>query len=201
MTLYLCGFSISTDELFLVQELCKRNIHSCPVAKLQEEFSDYAVVQRLYPILNNFYTVFKTFQSDITKKIWTQVCCHNVTSLQDLAEKVWPAFIAKLQIMVLNMSQLKVPCGEAENLMPTGTAPQQLQMVVKALKACAMPVAVVINVDEISSKVRLYGGLQAVAKEARQLLCVIRNFELEGDFTRLLNIANVSTLHALHIVF
>ena len=200
MTLYLYGFSISTDELFLVQELCKRSIHSCPVAKLQEEFSDYAVVQRLYPILNNFYTVFETFHSDITNKIWTQIC-HNVTSLQDLAEKIWPAFIAKLQEMVFNMSQLKVPCGEAENLMPTGTAPRQLQTVVKALKACAMPVTVVISVDEISSKVRLYGGLQAVAKEARQLLCVIRNFELEGDFTRLLNIANVSSLHALHIVF
>ena len=191
----LLSFFISADELLSVQKLCKHNIHACPVAKLQEEFSDHAVIEKLYPILNNFYTVFERFHSDITNKIWTQVCRHNIASLQDLVENVWPTFTAKLQEMVINMGQLKVPCGEAEELMSTGTAPQQLQTVVKALKACGMPVAAVINVDEISSKVRLYGGLQAVAQEARKLLCVIGNFGLEGDITRVLNIANVSILH------
>ena len=90
------------------------------------------------------------------------------------------------------MGQLKVPCREAEELMPTGTAPKQLQMVVNALRACGIPVAAGVDAYEIARRVRLYGGLQVVAKEARQLLCVIRNFQIQGDFTRVLHIADVS---------
>lgn len=190
------AFTISADELVLVQELCKRNVQTCPVAKLQKVFSDYSVVESLCPILDDFSIVFKTFCSDITSKIWRQVCHHSIASLQDLVEKVWPAFTVKLKEVVISMGQLKVPCREAEELMPTGTAKQQLQTVVEGLRACGMTVAVDVNVDEISSKVQLYRDLQAVAEEARHLLCVIRNFELQGDFSTVLNIANVSNLHA-----
>ena len=186
------GFSVSTEELLSVQELCKRSVHDSPVVKLQEEFSDVAVVKGLYPILNNFLTVFETFHSDITSKIWTQTCRHNIASLQDLVDNVWQTFTVKLQEMVVNMGQLKVPCREAEDLMPTGTASKQLQTVVNALRACDIPVAAGVDAYEIARRVRLYGGLQAVAKEARQLLCVIRNFQIQGDFTRVLHIADVS---------
>lgn len=181
------------DELLSIQDLCRQDIHACQVAKLQEQFRDYPVVERLHPLLNDFCRIFETYHSDITSKIWMQVCRDKVASLQDLAERIWPAFIVKLQEMVVNMSQLKVPCGEAENLMPTGTAPQQLKNVVKGLRACHIPVVYDINVDEISSKVRLYDGLKAVSKQARLLLSVIRRFELEGDFTIVVNIANVSS--------
>ena len=186
------GFSISAEELLSVLKLCKRNVQACPVVKLQEEFSDVAVVKGLYPILDNFLKVFETFHSDITSKVWTQVCRHNIASLQDLVDNVWQTFTAKLQEMVASMGQLKVPCREAEELMPTGTAPRQLQTVVKGLRACGMPVAADIDVYEISRRVRLYSGLQAVAEEAKQLISVVRNFQFQGDFTRVLHIADVS---------
>ena len=180
-----------------VQRLCNCNIHARPVVKLQEEFRNVAVVEGLYPILDNFLKIFETYHSDISSKIWTQICCcQRLTSLQDLVDNVWQTFAYKLQEMVTNMGQLKVPCREAEELMPTGTAPQQLLTVCKALKACNMPVTGDINVFEISKRVRLYGGLQAVATEAKQLLVVLRNFEIQGDYTELLNIADVSSLHA-----
>ena len=182
----------SADELLSIQDLCRQDIHACQVDKLQEQFRDYPVIERLIPILNNFWRIFETYHSDITSKIWMQVCRDKVACLQDLVETIWPTFIVKLHEMVVNMSQLKVPCGEAENLMPTGTAPQQLKNVINGLKACDMPVTDHINVDEISSKVRLYDGLKVVSKEARLLLSVIRKFELEGDFTLVVNIANVS---------
>lgn len=183
----------SAEELLSIQDLCRQDISACQVAKLQEQFRDYPVVERLHPILNNFYRILETYHSDITSKIWMQVCRDKVASLQDLAERIWPAFIVKLQEMVVNVSQLKVPCGEAENLMPTGTAPQQLNNVVKGLRACHIPVEYDINVYEISSKVRLYDGLKAVSKQAGLLLSVIRRFELEGDFTLVVSIANVSS--------
>ena len=196
LMLYSYVFSISADELLLVQELCKRNIHACPVAKLQNVFSDCTVVECLYPILDTFYRLFKTFCSDITCKIWKQVCHHNIASLRDLVKNVWSTFTVRLQEVVISMDQLKIPCREAEELMPTGTAAQQLQTVVKGLRACGMPVTVDINVDKISSKVHLYRGLKAVAKEAGRLLCVIKKFELQGDFSSVHNIANVSHLRA-----
>ena len=180
-----------------VQRLCKCNIHARPVVKLQEEFRNVAVVEGLYPILDNFLKIFETYHSDISSKIWTQICCcHRLTSLQDLVDNVWQTFAFKLQEMVTNMSQLKVPCREAEELMPTGTAPQQLLTVCKALKACNMPVTGDINVFEVSKRVQLYGGLQAFATDAKQLLFVLRNFEIQGDCTEVLNIADVSGLHA-----
>ena len=189
---------ISADELMTVQRLCKCNIHARPVVKLQEEFRDVAVVEGLYPILDNFLKIFETYHSDISSKIWTQICCrHRLTTLQDLVNNVWQTFAFKLQEMVTNMSQLKVPCREAEELMPTGTAAQQLLTVCKALRACDMPVTGDINVFEVVSKrVRLYGGLQAVATDAKHLLFVLRNFEIQGDCTEVINIADVSCLHA-----
>ena len=188
---------ISADELMTVQRLCKCNIHARPVVKLRERFKDVAVVEGLYPILDNVLKIFETYHSDISSKIWTQICCcHRITSLQDLVDNVWQTFTFKLQEMVTNMSQLKVSCREAEELMPTGTAPQQLLTVCKALKACNMPVTGDINVFEVSKRVRLYGDLQAVATDAKQLLVVLRNFEIQGDYTELLNIADVSSLHA-----
>lgn len=186
---------ISADELLAVRSLCRRNIHTHAAAKLQEVFSDYPVVEKLYPILDMFFTIFETFRSDITSKIWTHICQHNMTSLQDLVDKVWPAFTVRLQEMVVNFGQLKVPCGEAEELMSTGTSALQLRTVIKGLKACHMQV-VDINVEEITSKVRLYHGLQVVANEARQLLGVVRKFELQGDFSRVFNIADVRKLCA-----
>lgn len=187
-------FTTSADELVAVQKLCRRNIQAHPVAKLKEIFSYHPVVEKLYPLLHVFFTIFETFRSDITSKIWTQVCRHDMASLQDLVE-VWPTFTARLQEMVANFGQLKVPCGEADELMSTGTSAQQLRTVIKGLKACSMQV-VDIDVEVISSKVRLYGGLQAVAKVARQLLCVATNFELQGDFSRVYNIADVRKLYA-----
>lgn len=186
------SFSLCAAELVAIQKLCRQDIHACPVARLQEHFSDYPVVERLYPILNGFYHMFRTFHSDVTSKIWMQVCGHDLAGLQDLAERVWPNFLGKLKEMLVSMSQLKVPCGEAQFLMPTGTAPQQLRNAVKGLKACGMPVSNDINFDEISSKVRLYDGLRAVSKEAEQLLTVTKKFDLQGDFTIVVNIANVS---------
>lgn len=188
---------ISVDELMTVQRCCKRNIHAHPVVKLQEEFRDVAVVEGLYPILDNFLKIFETYHSDISSKVWTQICrCHRMTSLQDLVDNVWQTFALKLQEMVTNMSQLKVPCREAEELMPTGTAAQQLRTVCKALNACDMRVTGDINVFEVSKRVRLYGGLQAVATDAKQLLFVLRKFEIQRDCAELLNIADVSGLHA-----
>ena len=185
---------IIVEELLLVQDLCKRDIQACPVVRLQETFSGFSVVKELYPILDDFVVIFETLASDITSKIWTQVC-HKMTSLQDLVNNVWQIFIGKLQDMVFNMGQLKVACREAEELMATGTASQQLQTVVKALKTCGIPVATDCDVFEVSRRVRLYGGLQAVSKEAKQLLCVIDNFQIQGDFTRVINIADVSGVH------
>ena len=188
---------ISADELTTVQRLCKCNIHARPVVKIQEEFRDVAVVEGLYPILDNFDKIFETYKSDISSKIWTQICCcHRITSLQDLVDTVWQTFTSKLQEMVTNMNQLKVPCREAEELMPTGTAPQQLLTVCKALKACDMRVTGDIDVFEVSKRVRLYGGLQAVATDAKQLLVVLRNFKIQRECTELLNIADVSGLRA-----
>ena len=187
-----CDFSLCTAELVAIQKLCRLDIHACPVARLQEHFRDYPVVERLYPILNGFYQIFRTFHSDITSKIWMQVCRLDLLSLQDLVERVWPNFLGKLKKMLVSMSQLNVPCGEAQFLMPTGTAPLQLRNVVKGLKACGMPVSDDINFDEISSKVRLYDGLKAVSKPAEQLLTVTKMFNLEGDFTIVENIASVS---------
>ena len=184
-------FATSADELSAVQNLCRRNINTHPVVKLQEFFHGYPVVEQLYVILNMFTTICETYHSDITSKIWTQVCRrHNMTSLQDLVDKVWPTFTGRLQEMVIHFSQLKVPCGEAAELMSAGTSAQQLRTVIKALKACDMEVAQ-IDVEEISGKVRLYHGLQAVTKQAGQLLCVITSFDLQGDFKTVFNIADV----------
>ena len=190
--------SLCAGELISIQNLCRKDIQTCPVVRLQEHFSSHPVVERLRPILSSFCQIFDTFCSDITSKIWMQVCEQDVTSVQDLVERVWPFFIGTLQKMVVSLSQLTVPCGEAEFLMPTGTAPQQLRNVVKALMACQLTGRVNIDVDEISSKVRLYDGLKAVSKQAEQLLRVVRNFGLEGDFTVVVNVANVSShLHVL----
>ena len=191
----MCGFPIFIEELLLLKALCKRNIQACPVVKLQDTFSDFPVVEELHSILDKFVVVFETFHSDITSKIWTQVC-HKMTSLQDLVDNVWQTFIGKLQDMVFNMSQLKVACREAEELMATGTGAQQLQTVVKALKTCGIPVATHCDVFEVSQRVKLYGGLQAVSREAKQLLHVIDNFQIQGNFTRVINIADVSGVHA-----
>ena len=185
--------SLCAGELISIQNLCRKGIQTCPVIRLQEHFSGYPVVERLRPILGTFCQIFDTFRSDITSKIWMQVCEHDVANVQDLVERVWPIFIDTLQKMVVSLSQLTVPCGEAEFLMPTGTAPQQLRNVVKALMACQLTDGVNLNVDEISSKVRLYDGLKTVSKQAEQLLRVTRNFGLEGDFTVVVNIANVSS--------
>lgn len=189
------GFPIFVEELLSVQEVCKRNILACQVVNLQDVFRDYAVVKKLEPILNDFVTIFETFHSDITPKIWAQVC-RRMTSLQDLVDNVWQPFTVKLQEVVVNLGQLKVSCREAEELMPTGTSTKQLQTVVKALTACGMPVPADMNFDEISRRLRLYGGLQTVSKDARKLLCVIGHFGIQGDFSRVLNVADVSNLHA-----
>ena len=178
-----------------MQKLCTRNIQALQATRLEEAFSDYPVVRKLHPILKNFFAIFATFRSDVTNKIWMHVCSHNMASLGDLVDRVWPAFTVKLREVVLNLGQLKVPCREAEELLPTGTAPQQLQAVIKGLNACGMSVAN-INVGEISTKVQLYGDLCAVTKEARQLLHVIHNFQLQGDLFRLRHIADVSILQA-----
>ena len=194
----LYDISLCVGELRSIQNLCKKDIQTCPVIRLQEHFSDYPVVEKLRPILSSFCQVFDTFRSDITCKIWMQVCEHDVASVQDLVERVWPNFIGTLHKMVVSLSQLTMPCGEAEFLMATGTAAQQLSNVVKALMACRLTEGVNINVAEISSKVQLYDGLKAVSKQAEQLLRVARNFGLEGDFTVVVNIANVSShLHVL----
>ena len=194
----LYDISFCVGELRSIQNLCKKDIQTCPVIRLQENFSGYPVVEKLCPILSSFCQIFDTFRSDITCKIWMQVCEHDVASVQDLVERVWPIFIGTLQKMLVSLSQLTVPCGEAEFLMPTGTAAQQLSNVVKALMACQLTEGININVDEISSKLRLYDGLKAVSKQAEQLLRVARNFGLEGDFTVVVNIANVSShLHVL----
>lgn len=189
-------FSVSAEELLSVQRFCKRNYQTYPVIKLQERFSDVPVVKGLYPILSNFFKVFETFHSDITSKIWTKVCHYNLARLQDLVDNIWQTFIIKLQEMVTNMDQLKVSCIEAEELLPPGTAPQQLLTVCNALNACGISVPADINVNEISRRVRLYSGLHAVAMEAGQLVDVIRNFQIQGDLTRVLSIADVSRLHA-----
>lgn len=189
----LYDISLCAGELKSIQNLCRKDIQTCPVIRLQEHFSGYPAVERLRPILSSFCQIFDKFRSDITSKIWRQVCEHDVTSLQDLVERVWPIFIATLQKVVVSLSQLTVPCGQAEFLMPTGTAPQQLRNFVKALMACRLTGADNINVDKISSKVRLYDGLKTVSKQAEQLLRVARNFGLEGDFTVVVNIANVSS--------
>ena len=180
-----------------MQKLCTRNIQALQVTRLEEDFRGYPIIGKLHPILKKFFAIFETFCSDVTNKVWMRVCHHNMASLDDLVDRVWPAFTVKLHEVVLNLDQLKVPCREAEKLLPTGTAPQQLQAVIKGLNACGMSVAN-INVDEISSKVQLYGGLQAVTKEAKQLLRVIHNFQLQGELVRVLHIADVSScsLHA-----
>lgn len=177
--------------------ICTRNIQFLQVTRLQEQFSCFTVVEKLDPILKKFYVIFESFHSDITSRIWTQVCLHTMASLQDLVDRVWPTFTAKLREVVVNLGQLKVPCQEAEELLPTETAPQQLQAVINGLNACGMPVAG-INVEEISSKVRLYGGLRAIAEEAKQLLRVIHNFQLQGELciSRVQHIADVSSLDA-----
>ena len=151
------------------------------------------MVDSVHPILNDFAQLFETFHSDITSKVWMQICQQDVANLQDLVERVWPIFIDRLQEMVVSMSQLTMPCGEAASLMPTDTAPQQLRNVVRGLKVCHKPVADNINVDEVCSKVRLYDGLKAVSKQAEQLLSVTRKFKLEGDFAIVVNIADVSS--------
>ena len=186
-------FSLSTDELLAIQELCKQDIHACWVVTLYELFIQYPVVNSVRPILNDFAQLFEKCHSDITSKVWMQICQQDVANLQDLVERVWPIFIDRLQEMVVSMSQLTMPCGEAASLMPTGTAPQQLRNVVRGLKACHKPVADNINVDEVCSKVRLYDGLKALSKQAEQLLSVTRKFKLEGDFAIVVNIADVSS--------
>ena len=178
-----------------MQKLCTRNIQALQVTRLEEDFRHCPIIRKLQPILKNFFAIFETFHSDVTSKIWMHVCSHNVASLDDLVDRVWPTFTLKLQEVVLNLGQLKVPCREAEELLPTGTAPQQLQTVIKGLNACGMSVANV-NIAEISSKVRLYGGLQAVTREAKQLLHVIHNFQLQGELVRVVHISDVSGLHA-----
>ena len=186
-------FSLSADEFVAIQDLCKQDIRACSVDMLYELFSQYPVVGSVRPILNDFAQLFEKFQSDITSKVWMQICQQDLVNLQDLVERVWPIFIDKLQEMVVSMSQLTIPCEEAASLMPTGTAPQQLRNVVRGLKACHKPVVDNINVDEVCSKVRLYDGLKAVSKQAEQLLSVTRKFKLEGDFAIVLDIADVSS--------
>ena len=172
---------------------CQKPIDRLPISQLPKKFKDDEVTYLLSSIMETFYILFNANSSDITNKLWTNVCDHPVKSVSILVNTLWPAFLERLVNFEKEARQFNLTCNQGIAMLSSSQALYEINCFVKGLRACKLITSYSTGwAKEVIKKVRIYSGLRYVTEEAQSFIRVCKRLHLTGDFSVIENIAEVS---------
>ena len=153
-----------------------------------------ALVTTVQSIYYQFYIVFKTWQNDVTAKLWSEHAI-KVDSFECLANNVWPTFYDSLKEKADKLKRMDVSCEEALRLLPPRRVKKdpELKKLVRALDECEgrPPSNCDKWIEQIMHQTRVYSDARRVSEQAQHLLEVKEALQLTGNFDGAKNIAHV----------
>ena len=192
MYIYIC-VCVHLDECLKVQTKCQIPINEVPISQLPQQLESCEVTQLLLTVVENFYILFNANSSDITNKLWDNICLPPVKSVGVLVNTIWPTFLNKLVSFEKEVRQFTLTCNQGVYMLSSSQANHEVKRFVQGLRACKLiPLYRSDWIEEVIKKVRIYSGLRYVTEEAQSFIRVCKRLHLTGDFSVIENIAEVS---------